>query len=1062
MAEQTFRSPGFFEQEIDLSAQVQSPVGVPAGVIGTAQKGPAFVPVTVGSLADFQTKFGSLDPNRFGPYAVNEWLKNRTALTYLRVLGAGANSTAADISNTKIQGIVKNAGFKVSGTVMATNQRPAGAGLADVGTAQFLVAQHEIATSTEANGYPLFTDNSSVTATSTINLVRGVILTATGSRVMLAPNNEFYSNIGTAASINAGHLATAGAIASSPLTQSKYFKIILSSTLAAYGTAESKTGLRILSASLDPSDGAYIGKILNTDPLRFGEEQHLLYADFSVEHDLAKVVTTAGAVAIVSGSVAGSANSGAGTSLTFKEMFGRYDTRYTTAATTSFISQPYGRKEYDLFHFESLDDGETGNNNFKVSIANLRASTNPADPYGTFEVQVRALGDLDTAPQIVESFAQCSLNPQSERYVARMVGDKKVYYDFDQEDPTERRLVISGKYPNVSQRVRIVMNASVENNNVPADAMPFGFRGVPTLKTTDTLKDKNVGLVAKDGRTLGDSTARRLDAVSGTIATAGSFNHLSSIVPPLPFRVKVTRGATATSGFLGNPGTNERVDARFYWGVNTARIPVSSSTDPALGTTDAVLRPNEGSDFNSLITAYGKFVGIKLLDSLVTGSGADEFNDNKFTLARVATSQTGTGLAGVFGSAVFTGSADQVMLETAYIRNGNPDTSDYTIDDGIDNRYTLASLLATSSVLFNRFTPFAKFTNIFYGGFDGIDITDRDRIYFRDKALSSDTGGKADSAYRGPLDVSTQSDTNAGSGRKNNNVASMNAAAGIMTDTFSSNINLLAIPGVREPFVTDNAMSLCRDNGLIMYVMDMPKYDSSGNRLYDDSSTRPDPGKTSETFESRAIDNSYGAVFFPDVNIQDSVNNRVVKVPSSVVALGVLGFNDKVAFPWFAPAGFNRGALGFVTNVETRLSQGDKDTLYDARINPIATFPTGGFVVFGQKTLQQAKSALDRINVRRLLLELKRIIGGSAQQLLFEPNNAVTRARFVASVTPQLALVQAQSGVESFKVVCDDSNNSAEDVASNKLNGRIVIVPTRTIEFVSIDFIITNSGVQFL
>jgi phage tail sheath protein FI len=272
----------------------------------------------------------------------------------------------------------------------------------------------------------------------------------------------------------------------------------------------------------------------------------------------------------------------------------------------------------------------------------------------------------------------------------------------------------------------------------------------------------------------------------------------------------------------------------------------------------------------------------------------------------------------------------------------------------------------------------------------------------------------------------------------------------------------LAIPGVREPFVTDNAMSLCRDNGLIMYVMDMPKYDSSGNRLYDDSSTRPDPGKTSETFESRAIDNSYGAVFFPDVNIQDSVNNRVVKVPSSVVALGVLGFNDKVAFPWFAPAGFNRGALGFVTNVETRLSQGDKDTLYDARINPIATFPTGGFVVFGQKTLQQAKSALDRINVRRLLLELKRIIGGSAQQLLFEPNNAVTRARFVASVTPQLALVQAQSGVESFKVVCDDSNNSAEDVASNKLNGRIVIVPTRTIEFVSIDFIITNSGVQFL
>jgi hypothetical protein len=472
-----------------------------------------------------------------------------------------------------------------------------------------------------------------------------------------------------------------------------------------------------------------------------------------------------------------------------------------------------------------------------------------------------------------------------------------------------------------------------------------------------------------------------------------------------------------------------------------------------------VLRPNEGSDFNSLISAYGKFIGIQKLDALVTGSGADEFNDNKFTLARVATSQAGTGLAGVFGTLVFTGSADQIMLETAYIRNGNPDTADYTIDDGIDNRYTLASLVATSSVIFNRFTPYAKFTNIFYGGFDGLDITDRDRFYFRDRALSSDTGGKADSGYSGPLGTATSV---GGVGRLNNNVASMNAAVGIMTDTFSTNINLLAIPGTREPFVTDNALAACRDNGLIMYVMDIPKYDSNGTRLYDSDSARPDPAETSELFEGRAIDNNYGAVFFPDVNIQDTANNRVVKVPSSVAALGVLGFNDKVAFPWFAPAGFNRGALGFVTNVETRLSQGDKDTLYDARINPIATFPAGGFVVFGQKTLQQAKSALDRINVRRLLLEVKRVIGGIAQQLLFEPNNAQTRARFVAGVAPQLALIQAQQGIESFKVVCDDTNNTAADVEANKLNGRIVIVPTRTIEFVSIDFIITNSGVQFL
>ena len=131
MAEQTFRSPGFFEQEIDLAARVQGPVGVPAGVVGTSQKGPAFVPVTVGSFADFQTKFGSLEPSHFGPYAVNEWLKNKTALTYLRVLGAGANSSAAHIATTKTQGTVINSGFVVSGTSTTSIQ----AGIAKIGRA---------------------------------------------------------------------------------------------------------------------------------------------------------------------------------------------------------------------------------------------------------------------------------------------------------------------------------------------------------------------------------------------------------------------------------------------------------------------------------------------------------------------------------------------------------------------------------------------------------------------------------------------------------------------------------------------------------------------------------------------------------------------------------------------------------------------------------------------------------------------------------------------------------------------------------------------------------------
>ena len=243
--------------------------------------------------------------------------------------------------------------------------------------------------------------------------------------------------------------------------------------------------------------------------------------------------------------------------------------------------------------------------------------------------------------------------------------------------------------------------------------------------------------------------------------------------------------------------------------------------------------------------------------------------------------------------------------------------------------------------------------------------------------------------------------------------------------------------------------------------MDLVKYDQNSNRLYRDSTARTDVRETTEAFETRGIDNNYGATFFPDVYINDDVNNQVVMVPASVAALGTLGFNDKIAFPWFAPAGFNRAGLDFVVNVENRLTSDDRDTLYDARINPIAVFPRAGFVIFGQKTLQAAKSALDRINVRRLMLEVKRQIVRVADKLLFEPNTSQTRARFISQVTPLLALVQAQNGVEQFKVVMDDTNNTTEDVEANKLNGRIVVVPTRAIEFIAVDFIITTSGVSF-
>ena len=412
------------------------------------------------------------------------------------------------------------------------------------------------------------------------------------------------------------------------------------------------------------------------------------------------------------------------------------------------------------------------------------------------------------------------------------------------------------------------------------------------------------------------------------------------------------------------------------------------------------------------------------------------------------------------------------MLEAAYIRNGSPDGKKYRITDagaGHD-RVTLATLVNSSSTIFNRFTDYAKFTTIFYGGWDGLNILDRNMHLMTDKATSSDLNGLAGSSTP---DIGLASHAG-GSGKDNNAVFSFKAAITMMTDPTVTRINILAVPGMRDAFITDHAADRTRDYSKAIYLMDVLNYGEtapgSEARLYDDSKyadgpfitdAKPDARSTAESFDSRAVDNNYVATYFPDVYIEDPINNLRVRVPASVAALGALAYNDRVAYPWFAPAGFNRGGLDFVTNVHCRLTQGDRDTLYDARINPIATFPQGGFVIFGQKTLQMSKSALDRVNVRRMLLEVKRLVTDVANKILFEQNTPATRAKFINGVAPLLALVQAQAGIEKFKVVMDDSNNTSEDVDNNRLNGRIVVVPTRAIEFIAIDFIIDTTGVSF-
>ena len=208
------------------------------------------------------------------------------------------------------------------------------------------------------------------------------------------------------------------------------------------------------------------------------------------------------------------------------------------------------------------------------------------------------------------------------------------------------------------------------------------------------------------------------------------------------------------------------------------------------------------------------------------------------------------------------------------------------------------------------------------------------------------------------------------------------------------------------------------------------------------------------------VDSSFAATYWPHVQVLSPETNKLVYVPASTLIPAVYATNDRLGAEWFAPAGFNRGGVGGAIQAERKLPPADRDKLYAGKVNPIASFPGQGPVIFGQKTLQTKATSLDRVNVRRLLIELKRTIGQIGEGLLFEQNTAATRGRFLNQVNPFLESVQQRQGIFAFRVVMDETNNTADVIDRNQLVGQIFIQPTRTAEFIILDFNITPTGVE--
>jgi phage tail sheath protein FI len=260
---------------------------------------------------------------------------------------------------------------------------------------------------------------------------------------------------------------------------------------------------------------------------------------------------------------------------------------------------------------------------------------------------------------------------------------------------------------------------------------------------------------------------------------------------------------------------------------------------------------------------------------------------------------------------------------------------------------------------------------------------------------------------------------------------------------------MLATPGVihsLHPLITQAGIDMCEARGDAFYVMDLNGVEDSVNQAVGHVGT---------------LDTNYAAVYYPWVKVLDASINKPVLVPPSVIVPGAIAASDRIGAEWFAPAGLNRGILGNVLETKIRLNQAERDILYDNKINPIATFPQTGVCIWGQKTLQERSTALDRINVRRLLITLKKFIASSSKYLVFEQNTLQTRTRFLNIVNPYLESVQQQQGLYAFRVQMDESNNTPTVIDRNQLVGAIFLQPTKTAEYIVLDFNVMPTGATF-
>jgi len=505
----------------------------------------------------------------------------------------------------------------------------------------------------------------------------------------------------------------------------------------------------------------------------------------------------------------------------------------------------------------------------------------------------------------------------------------------------------------------------------------------------------------------------------------------------------------AAQNYFANGGTSltvaRTVPSASVWTFATASILASSGSDGQINsfTLEAL---DKGVEFNNS--------GSLLANDALTSGSVENIR------YEIATNNTSSGLFSLVIRRGDDTQVNKVVLETfpnLSLDETQPNYISAVIGDQTRNYNATENYIEVSGSHPNN-SRYVRVKEVLKPTYNFFDNAGNARSIYT-ASIPAVGSGSEGGAFGGAAGSNFQAQSKIGANKYYNDITSTNSQ-GLVGKDYDNMISLLAnqddfsfnaiaTPGIYYDDYSSQITTLINNTQLRgdnIFVLDLVAWGSTITNAVNQASN---------------LNSSYAATYWPWVRIRDAFANKNVWVPASTMIPGVYAYNDSVSEPWFAPAGINRGGLSTVITAERKVSSTNRDTLYEGNINPIATFPGTGVVVYGQKTLQSRASALDRVNVRRLLIALKSFISQIALGLVFDQNTTATRNNFLAAVNPYLESVQQRQGLFAFKVVMDSSNNTPDVIDRNQLIGQIYLQPTKTAEFIYLDFNILPTGATF-